>query len=441
MLFNNHDIQPQNIPEKVIWYLAIATFPLYLIGSLYIIVPLIGLVFTGYGLWLWRTQTEATPFQERIFVSPAAWVWLAAGLMIEIAMMVAHFNNDLSFKLMLFSTLNNWYRRWAIIPMFIFMGHFFIRPKLMYRAACIMALETAVVVVIGTLFANLGMPEIDYVSPLKVFGGGSDHYHIYLFQNALKERIYSFTPWYTATGILGVFFFFLAWEDKVKIWRHSGMISALIMVMVSQSRAALLCIPFVLVVVWAVRNITNIKVQFLSAFTFFSLGIFSFQIAKALNFAQEQFTNFRGKDSLYSSRTRNILYRMTIKAWWNEAPVWGHGRVPEYGPRVVGNMPIGTHNTWLGGLYTFGLVGFTAFAIAVIFTLFNLIIQARKSNSARVGLCLFISFFVSSFTDSVEYINYVYWSALLFVGIVLRQEQEEIELYKEPISSQAWQLN
>lgn len=426
MFLNNDKIQPQNIPEKVIWYLAIATCPLYLIGSLYIIVPLVGLVFTVYALWQYRVQTDATPFQERVFISPSAWVWLVAGLIIEFAMMVGHINFDWGFKLMVFSTINNWYRRWAIIPMFILMGQFWIRPKLIYRAGCIIALEAAVFIVGGTILANLGVPEIDYISPLSAFGGGTDHYHIRLFQNALEERIYGFAPWYTATGTLGNFFFFLAWSEKHKTWRNAGIISALIMVLVSQSRAALLCIPFVLTVVWLARNIFYPKVQIFSSLACFSLGIFSFEIGKLLDFMQEQFTNFRGKDSLYSSRTRNILYRMTIKAWWNDAPIWGHGRVPEYGPRVVGNMPIGTHNTWLGGLYTFGLVGFTAFAVATLFSLFNLILRARQSNVARVGLCLFISLFVSSFTDSIEYITYIYWLALLFIGVSLRQRQEEV---------------
>jgi O-antigen ligase len=126
---------------------------------------------------------------------------------------------------------------------------------------------------------------------------------------------------------------------------------------------------------------------------------------------------------------------MTIKRWWNDAPIWGHGRVAEKGPAVIAMMPVGTHNTWLGGLYTFGLVGFFALAIAIIFSFFNLIIQGRKYNPAKVGLCLFISLFVSTFTDSVEYINYVNWSALLFIGIALRQEQERVELEEPALNS------
>ena len=244
----------------------------------------------------------------------------------------------------------------------------------------------------------------------------------------MQERLYTFAPWYTATGTLGNFFFFLAWEEKASKWRIAGLISALIMVVVSQSRAALLCIPFALVVTWFLRNIFDPRVQLFSSFTCFLLGIFSVQISKAIAFAKEQFTNFRGKDSLYSSRVRNVLYRMTIKEWWNEAPIWGHGRVQEIGPEVISEMPLGTHNTWLGGLYTFGLVGFTAFAIASLFTFLNLIIHARKSNIGRVGLCLFISLFVSTFTDSVEYVNYVYWLALLFIGIALREQQKQTEL-------------
>lgn len=432
----NNAIKPCNLPEQIVWYMAIGTYPLYFMGSLYLVAPIVGTVLCLAALWQWRLQNEDTPILERVFISPSAWVWLVSGLTIEFAMLVAHFNYDLGLKLMIFSTINNWYRRWAIIPMFIMAGHFYIRPKLMYRAGCIIAIETGAVIIIGTILSLVGVPEVEYVSFLSVFGGGEDHYHVILFQNAFEERIRTFTPWATATGTLGNFFFFLAWEEKVAKWRIAGIVSALIMVVVSQSRAALICIPFVFIFVWLVKNLLKPRVQLLSSLVCFSLGIFSFQIGKFIRFAQQQFTNFRGKDSLYSSRTRNILYRMTIKRWWNDAPIWGHGRVPETGPRLVGLMPIGTHNTWLGGLYTFGLVGFVSIAIAAGFSFFNLIIETRKSNTAKVGLCLFISFFVSTFTDSVEYLNYVYWFAFLFIGVALRQQQEEIELGEQAFDSQ-----
>lgn len=437
-MLKNQQIQPQNIPEQIVWYLAISILPLYLIGSLYIAVPLSGTALALFALWQWRVQTPATPPLDRVYISPTAWVWLAASLVIELALVVSHFNFDLGFDQIAFSTINNWYRRWAIIPMFILGGHFVIRPKLMYRAACIIALEAAALIVIGTILTNLGAPKIMYESPLAVFGGGDDHYQVHLLQNALKDRIYAFTPWYTATGTLGNFCFFLAWEEKAAKWRNGGLVAALILILTSQSRAALLCIPFVLVVVWLVRNIVYPQVQLLSSCALFVFGIFSFQIGKIINFAQDQFTNFRGRDSLYSSRIRSILYRATIKEWWNEAPIWGHGRVEETGPRFVAYMPLGTHNTWLGTLYTFGLVGFTALAIACCFTFFNLIISARDSNTTRVGLCLFISLFVSSFTDSFEYVNYAYWFALVFMGISLRQGQEEVEL---SVKNSQWQLN
>ncbi|MEL7007249.1 MAG: O-antigen ligase family protein [Cyanobacteria bacterium J06629_2] len=439
-MLKNQQIQPQNIPEQIVWYLAIAILPLYLIGSLYIVVPLVGTLLTLYALWQWRVQTSATPLLDRVYISPTAWVWLAALLVIGLALVVSHLNFDLGFGQIIFSTVNNWYRRWAIIPMFILGGHFVIRPRLMYRAACIIALEAAGLIVIGTILTNLGLPKFMYSSPLEVFGGGSDHYQVHLLQNALKDRIYAFTPWYTATGTLGNFCFFLAWEEKAAKWRFAGLISALILIAVSQSRAALLCIPFVLIVVWLVRNIVHPQIQLVSSFACFILGIFAFQIGKIINFAQEQFTNFRGRDSLYSSRIRSILYRATIKEWWNEAPIWGHGRVEETGPRFIANMPLGTHNTWLGTLYTFGLVGFMALAIACCFTFFNLIIRARDSDTTRVGLCLFISLFVSSFTDSVEYVNYAYWFALVFIGISLRQRQEEVEL-DLAVQDSRWQLN
>ena len=39
-------MKPQNLPEGLIWYLAIATYPLYFLGALYIVIPIL-----GFGLW------------------------------------------------------------------------------------------------------------------------------------------------------------------------------------------------------------------------------------------------------------------------------------------------------------------------------------------------------------------------------------------------------
>ncbi|MEL6502191.1 MAG: hypothetical protein AAFQ23_12480 [Cyanobacteria bacterium J06623_1] len=122
-MLKNQQIQPQNIPEQIVWYLAIAILPLYLIGSLYIVVPLVGTLLTLYALWQWRVQTSATPLLDRVYISPTAWVWLAALLVIGLALVVSHLNFDLGFGQIIFSTVNNWYRRWAIIPMFILGGH------------------------------------------------------------------------------------------------------------------------------------------------------------------------------------------------------------------------------------------------------------------------------------------------------------------------------
>ncbi|HHP7231496.1 MAG TPA: O-antigen ligase family protein [Xenococcaceae cyanobacterium] len=418
-------IKPQNLPEQLIWYLAIATYPLYLIGALYIVIPTMAIALSFYTLHRWYRQSDRLPKAARIWISPTAWVWLAAGIVIEIALIVGHFNFDLGLKQTIISSVNNWGRKWAMIPLLILIGHLKIRPQLLYRIACIIAVQSALMAIVGTLAAIVGIPNMSYVSPLAIFGGGENHYEVILFQNALRERIYLFAPWITAIGTLGNFFFFLAREDKHPLWRISGVVSALIMILISQSRAALLCIPFVLTVVWLVKNIFYPGTQLLISLGFFLLGLFSFPLTKALSFAREQFSNFRGRDSVYSSRVRSNLYRVTIKTWWEEAPIWGHGRISEKGPAFLFHMPIGSHNTWLGALYTFGLVGFIALAVAFLFTLFNLAIQARKSQVATVGLYLFLSLFVATFTDSIEHVAYIYWSALLFIGIALSQQETE----------------
>ncbi|PJF37651.1 MAG: capsular biosynthesis protein, partial [Phototrophicales bacterium] len=108
---------------------------------------------------------------------------------------MGHINFDLGWQQIVISSINNWGRKWAMIPMLIVVGHLAIRPQLIYRVACLIAGQSLIMALVGTVGAIVGIPKIEYVSPLAVFGGGANHYRVDLFQNAFTERLYLFTPW------------------------------------------------------------------------------------------------------------------------------------------------------------------------------------------------------------------------------------------------------
>ncbi|NJL10702.1 MAG: hypothetical protein HC908_12445 [Calothrix sp. SM1_7_51] len=145
-------IKPQNLPEKLIWYYIIYTYPMYLLGAQYNCATLLATFLTCYLLWKWWNQTENTPTLERINISVTSWVWLLAVVVIEIALVIGHLNFNLDASQIIRSSLN-WYRNWGIFALFVLVGHLNIRTKLIYRAACILSYQSLFIVIISSLAA------------------------------------------------------------------------------------------------------------------------------------------------------------------------------------------------------------------------------------------------------------------------------------------------
>ena len=110
----NESIRPRNLPEIVIWHYIIGTYPIYLLGAHYFLTAFMGGVLLSYLAQKWWRQTDATPASERITIAPIAWAWLATMLIIELALIVGHFNYDLGIAQIIKSS-SHWFRTWGDI--------------------------------------------------------------------------------------------------------------------------------------------------------------------------------------------------------------------------------------------------------------------------------------------------------------------------------------
>jgi hypothetical protein len=90
-------------------------------------------------------------------------------------------------------------------------------------------------------------------------------------------------------------------------------------------------------------------------------------------------------------------------------------------------MPLGTHQTWIGLLYTHGIVGFSAFTVAFLWSFLTILLKAKESETARVGLTLFVCITLASFVDNIDFLAYSIWPALLIIGIALNEKVYTIE--------------
>jgi hypothetical protein len=411
-------IQPQNLPEKIIWYYIINTYLIYMLGAQYVFAPLLATFLTFYLLKKWWNQTEKTPADEKINISLSAWVWLIAALIIEIALIISHLNFDLEISAIIKSSLS-WYRGWWMFALFVLVGHLNIRPKIIYRASCILCFQSLFVLAIAIPAMLLKLPIITYISPLKIFGGVSESYKVvffYIFDES-QTRLVLFAPWSPALGMIANVFLFFALEEVDKKWRWFGIFGSVAMIVLSVSRLAIITPPIVIVSVWLLTNFFRPWVQLTAGFVSMLLGILAPALIDVLLTFKEQFHKARAG----SSKVRAALQRMAREAWWNEAPIWGHGVLEPRGPAVVGHVPIGTHHTWFGTLYIYGLVGCTALAAAFLWSFIDLLLKAQTNNNSRVGLSIILVILLFSTADTIDGYAYIYWSAAIILGIAFKQ--------------------
>lgn len=415
----NIKIKPENLPETLIWYYIIYTYPIYFLGAQFVLSPIIATFLTVYLLKKWWNQTEDTPINEKIIISSSAWIWLIVALVIEIALLVGTSNFDSTTSNILTASVL-WYKTWGIFALFILIGHLNIRPKLIYRAICYLCLQSLIMAIIGTIYGILDFPKIIYFSPLQIFGSGLKAYEVVIFNSVIHQRLSLFAVWPTIFASLCNVYFYCAMQESDKKLRYIGMISSILMIVLSRSRTAILCLPFVFFAVWFVTNFIRPRVQLMTGFIIFIVGIFAPTLINSLQAFKAIFDKARSG----SSEVRAMIYRLSLDSWWNEAPIWGHGAMQQKGPFIIVKLPLGSHHTWIGILFTHGLVGCFALAVAFLWSFIDLLIKAQTSETAKVGLSIFLIITISSFADNVEFFAYLYYPGLIILGSAFKESSQ-----------------
>lgn len=411
-------MKPNNFPERIIWYSIIGTYGFYLIGGLYILAPVIAWILLFYAVnKLWE-QNENTPDDEKIIIPWTVWLWIVGMLIEEVALIIGHLDFNLETGMLIKSSIG-WARGWALMAIFPLIGCLPIRPQLLYRAVCVLGLQTLILLPIFILAYILHLPSQLYVSPLQIVGGpGPEFFEVLLYEIDLDgtPRWRLFTPWAPALGLVANIHFVLALQEKSKKWRLCGTSAGLIMSLISKSRLALLSLPAVLLLSWSLSNLTKPIILIFMGFMSFLTSLFASPI---LNVVSEFLDKVKGARA-DSTRVRAALWRIAFERW-HEAPIWGHGIV-ERGPHLVEYMFIGSHSTWGSLLFTKGIVGFFAFAIPFLFSFLHLLFNTQRSQMARVSLSILLILFIASFGENLESLTYLYWPGLIMMGIAFKEK-------------------
>ncbi len=412
-------IKPQNLPETLIWYYITGTYLIYYLGAQYILAQLLAAFLTFYLIRQWWNQTEETPPDEKITISLSAWVWLVAALVILLATIVNHYDLDLGLKRFI-ESFASWSRTWALFGLFPLAGHLKIRPELIYRAISILCVQSLILIIIGTLASLVHVPHITYLSPLKSLplNGGNPQYEVDVLPTLINSRMRLFTPWAPALGLTSNIFFFVILQERNKRLRWIGIVSTIASIVGSVSRAGMVGLPIVLLSTWVLTNFLRPWIQFIAGGISLLGSIHLQSLIEFVTTLKEDLKKARAG----SSETRDGLERIALYRWQTEAPIWGHG-ISEPGPLSVGRMPIGTHHTWFGLLFTHGLVGCVALAVPILWSFIDLLIKSQRYKTALVGLQIIMILGIFSFSEHFDGSVFVFWPGLLILGIAFREGQ------------------
>jgi hypothetical protein len=414
------NFRPQTLEEYLILYGLAGTWVLYALGALYIAVPALGWLLMIWLGFKWLVQTPQTPDSERAFIPVGAWVWIIAMLVMQVALVAGHIGFDLGTGQLIKSSIG-WAKGWALMAIFIVAGASLqIRSEILYRAACMVGLQTLILVPLFLVAPLVGLPEILYTSPLKAIGGpGPEFFQVELYarnagSGALRWRF--FAPWAPAAGFASIILLLLSFRDPDWRWRFAGCGGAVIMCLMCQSRLALLAMISVSLVSFALARINKPAMAWVAAVVFTIAGLVAQSLLEAMEIAEDRFAQARPD----SSRVRSALARIALHRWQAEAPVWGHG-VVEPGPHLVEYMPIGSHHSWYGLLFVKGAVGFAVLAVPMVWTTVEMIIRAQSCITARTGLAVMLTLWLFTFGENLEIQVYMYWPGLVIIGAAMRQ--------------------
>lgn len=411
---------PQNPAEKLVYKTLVYTWPLYALGALYVVGPVIAWLLGGLAvlaLYLgpaMRADLRPNP------IPTAVWIWVIGMAAMLPILWVGHVNWGYGLTQTIKSTIG-WAKGWALMALFPLAGAVLpIRREVLIRGQCVIGFWTLCLAPVLLAAPYIGLPEKIFTSPLKAVGGpGPEYFTLFLFTfdpASWTPRWQFYAPWSPFAALLGVCMVLFALEEKDRRWRAAGIAAGTLMVFASKSRMGLVGLVFCTIPPrlmpllgrqWALLVLAGLSA---------SLAVTAERLISSISAGVSAFKNARAD----STRVRATLQRIAEERWWEEAFWFGHGR-PEPGAHIVEYMPIGTHHTWYGLLFVKGLTGFFALLIPLIYQLVLALADAALRPRGYLPLGILLVIVMLSFGENIEIEAYLLWPGLMVLGIHARE--------------------
>lgn len=408
------DGRPETLEERIVYWSLAGTWLMWAIGALYIVMPAM-----GWLLLMLVLARRAGLLDDRddvdLNLPLGAWAWIVGMGLTGVALVVGHLELGL---VQFLKSFMGWMKGWALIAVFVVIGAASrIRAQVLFRASNMLALQTLIIAPIMLVAGALQLPRLEFVSPLSVLGGsGPEYFTFQLYGLDLGQVRWTFyAPWSPAAGLVACVSLFMAVFDRNPLRRVIGVIAALVVIAMAYSRLSYVVIPVVAVIMIGLSNLTRPAVWIIAALALAAFLPFADQAIELFQDMQAQLEAQRAD----STRVRRWLQSIAYHRWLTEAPIFGHG-VVERGPHLVAFMPIGTHHSWYGLLFVKGAVGFIGLALPMAWSFVEMVAKAQADRVARAALAMLLVLFLYSFGENMETLIYLFWPAMLVVGIASR---------------------
>jgi hypothetical protein len=412
-------VRAETLEEQLVYWTIVSTWGFWLLGSLYVVGPVIGyvLVAIGVGRYLGLMRD---PGRQPMHVPFSVVLWLIGMAIMLLALVIAHLDFELGMGKMIKSSIG-WAKGWALLAVFPLAGAILsIRAAVIYRATGVLALQTLILVPFFLLAGFAGLPKDLYTSPLSLLGGpGKEFFDVTLYSidnTTDKLRWRFFAPWPTAMAFAASIGLLFALYERRLFWQVVGIVTPILVCWMAGSRSSIVALPIVIGSLFVLSNLHQPRIWVAAAFGTVALVLMLDFVLLAIEDTKDAFNAARAA----SSRVRATLNQIGFHRWYTEAIWFGHGAV-EPGPHLVHFMPIGSHHTWYGLLFVKGAVGAAALAIPMGWSFFELTVKAQCDRVARCALAVLLALGLFSFADNLEIVTYIIWPGLLLIGIGLRR--------------------
>jgi hypothetical protein len=234
-------------------------------------------------------------------------------------------------------------------------------------------------------------------------------------------RLVLFYPWAVVLGFAGISVFFIAQLERDVTLRMLGSAGGLLAVVGSQGRAPILGFLILLMVDAVLLRSSRAAVAMLIGTALFVIALLvPFGITPASLMA----SGYNAVSALRpgSSMARELGYALSI-AGFLESPIFGKGWVGGFVSSGI-PLPVGSHSSFYGLLYTGGIVTLAMFVIALATTLVAMLRRVHYGAVQRSGFLVLLGLALLSYGEGIYSFVLPCVPLLLFAGGALAHDEQ-----------------